>query len=124
MQLLPQFGFFELVVVAIVALVVVGPKELPRLMRSLGKLAAQARRLAGEFTAAFDQMARDSELDEMRREIEALKRDNPVAEAKREIDAALRPVNDAIRAEAGEVRDAMSKPAPAAGVAGAPPGDP
>jgi len=111
MTLVPQFGFFELIVVAIIALVVVGPKELPRLMRSAGKLAGQARRLAGEFRAAFDQMARDAEMEEMRKEIEALKRANPVAEARREFDAALRPVETAMREEAGELRDAFARPA-------------
>ena len=69
MNLVPQFGFFELVMVAIVALVVVGPKELPRLMRMAGKMFAQARRMASEFTAAFDQMARESEMEEMRKEL-------------------------------------------------------
>ena len=58
MSLLPQFGFFELVVVAIIALVVVGPRDLPKLMRMAGRMAGQARKMAGEFRAAFDQMAR------------------------------------------------------------------
>lgn len=110
MNLVPQFGFFELILVAIVALVVVGPKELPRLMRMAGKLFAQARRMASEFTAAFDQMARETEMEEMRKEIEALKRDNPVAGVKREMDAALRPVETMLRDEANELRDATTKP--------------
>lgn len=108
MNLVPQFGFFELIVVAIVALVVVGPNELPRLMRMAGKLAGQARRMAAEFMSAFDQMARESEMTEMRREIEALKRGNPLAEVKREVDAALRPVDTMVRKEMGDARDAMS----------------
>ncbi|MEQ8179593.1 MAG: Sec-independent protein translocase protein TatB [Amphiplicatus sp.] len=110
MNLVPQFGFFELVMVAIVALVVVGPKELPRLMRMAGKMFAQARRMAAEFTSAFDQMARESEMEEMRKEIAALKDNNPLADAKREVDAAMRPVENMVRAEAGELRDAVTKP--------------
>lgn len=110
MNLVPQFGFFELVVIAIVALVVVGPKELPRLMRMAGKMFAQARRMASEFTAAFDQMARESEMEEMRKEIDALKRANPLAETKREVEAALKPVETIMRDEAGELRDAVTKP--------------
>ncbi|MEM9262503.1 MAG: Sec-independent protein translocase protein TatB [Pseudomonadota bacterium] len=78
MSLLPQFGFVELVLVAALALMVVGPKDLPKLFRSLGKMAAQARKMANEFTSAFDQMAREAELDDMRKEIEALKQANPV----------------------------------------------
>jgi len=94
MNLTPQVSFFELVVVAVIALVVVGPKELPRLMRMAGQAAAQARRMAGEFTAAFNQMARESEMEEMRREIDALKKSAGVAEARRELDAAMRPLDD------------------------------
>ena len=113
MNLAPQFGFFELVVVAIVALVVVGPKELPRLMRMAGKLAGQARRMAAEFTSAFDQMARETEMAEMRKEIEALKRANPVAEARREVEEAVRPLDAMMRAEAADIRDAAETRAPA-----------
>ena len=102
MNLTPQVGFFELVVIAVIALVVVGPKELPRLMRMAGKFAAQARRMAGEFQSAFNQMARETELEDMRREIEALKRNNPVAEAKRDVEAALKPVETSLREAAND----------------------
>jgi sec-independent protein translocase protein TatB len=108
MNLTPQVGFFEIVVIAVIALVVVGPKELPRLMRMAGKAAAQARRMAGEFQSAFNQMARETELDDMRREIEALKRNNPAAETKREVEAALKPVETSLR----EAASAVEKNAP------------
>ncbi len=112
MNLMPGIGFFEIVVVAIIALVVVGPKDLPQLMRTAGKLAAQARRMASEFTAAFNQMARESEMEDMRREIESLKTNNVVAEAKRSIEEAVRPAASAVRAEAAEIRDSAMKPSP------------
>lgn len=92
MNLSPQFGFFELIVVAIVALIVVGPRDLPRLMREAGRWAGKARRMAQDFRNAFDQMARESEMEEMRREIDALKRSNPVADAGRALDEAMKPV--------------------------------
>ncbi len=104
MNLTPQIGFFELIVIAVIALVVVGPKELPRLMRMAGKFAAQARRMAGEFQSAFNQMARETELEEMRREIEALKRNNPVAEARRDVEAALKPVETSLREAANDAQ--------------------
>lgn len=109
MNLTPQVGFFELVVVAVIALVVVGPKELPRLMRMAGKAAAQARRMAGEFTAAFNQMARESEMEEMRREIDALKKGSVVADARREIEDVMRPIEETIRAEAKAVGEAVGE---------------
>jgi sec-independent protein translocase protein TatB len=104
-NLTPQVGFFELVVIAVIALIVVGPKDLPRLMRGAGQAAAKARRMASEFTSAFNQMARESEIEDMRREIEALKRDNPAADAQRSFDEAMRPLDEearAIAAAAGE----------------------
>lgn len=110
MNLMPGVGFFELVVIGVIALVVVGPRDLPRLMRSAGKIAAQARRMASEFTAAFNQMARETEMEEMRREIDALKRNNVLAEARRSIDDAVRPVAAATRDEAEAIRDAALKP--------------
>ena len=111
MNLMPQIGFFEIVLVAIVALVVVGPKDLPRLMRLAGRVVAQMRRMAGEFTAAFNQMARESEMEEMRKEIDALKRNNVFSETKRSIEDATKPIENAVRDEAADIRAAASAPA-------------
>ena len=110
MNLLPGIGFFEIVVVAVVALVVVGPKDLPRLMRLAGRAVAQARRMASEFTAAFNQMAREGEMEEMRKEIDALKRNNVISETRRSIEDAVRPVEKAVREEAAGIRDAAPAP--------------
>lgn len=110
MNLAPDVGFSEIIVIAIVALVALGPKELPRLMHMAGKMTAQARRLAGEFQAAFNQMAREAEMEELRKEIDALKRDNAFADAKRTVDDSLRPLDDALRTESQEVRDTLRRP--------------
>lgn len=109
MNLLPQFGFFELVLVAVVALIVVGPKDLPRLMRSAGQMVAKARRLAGEFTAAFDQMAREAEMEDLRKEIEDLKKNNPVADAKRAVEESIAPIDKDLRSEVREINRAASE---------------
>lgn len=87
----PGIGGFELVVVALVALLVVGPKDLPVLMRKVGAFMARARQMASEFRASFDEMARQSELDELRREVEALRTGQVVA-AKQEADAAVQEI--------------------------------
>jgi len=109
MNLLPQFGFFELVLVAIVALIVVGPKDLPKLMRSAGRLVAKARSLAGEFTAAFDQMAREADMEELRKEIDELKKNNPIADAERAMSEAVAPIEKELRDEAREINKAAAK---------------
>ncbi len=71
--LAPGIGGFELVIVALVALLVVGPRDLPLLMRKVGKAMGKARAMANDFRASFDEMARQSELDELRKEVEALR---------------------------------------------------
>ena len=72
--MLPQFGLTEFMLVAIVALIVVGPKDLPLMMRKLGQFVAKGRAMAREFQSAFDDIARQAELDELRKEIEDLRR--------------------------------------------------
>ena len=71
----------------IVALVVVGPKDLPRLMRITGRWVAKARSMADQFRKSFDDMARQSELDELRSELEALRHERPLADVDRALKA-------------------------------------
>ena len=72
--MLPDVGATEYLVIAIVALIVVGPKDLPVLLKKLGQFLAKLRGMASEFRASFDEMARQSELDELRKEVEAMRR--------------------------------------------------
>lgn len=91
--MLPGVGTPELVVIAVVALLVVGPKDLPIMLRKLGQFTAKMRGLASEFRASFDEMARQSELDELRREVEAL-RDGRFAEgAKPDVESHMRDID-------------------------------
>ncbi len=72
----------ELLLVALVALVVIGPKDLPRVMRVVGKWVGQARGVARQFRSGFDEMVRQSELDEMEKkwaaENERIMREHPI----------------------------------------------
>lgn len=71
----------ELLLVAVVALVVIGPKDLPRVMRTVGQWAARARGMARHFRSGIDTMMRESELAEMekkwREDNERIMRDYP-----------------------------------------------
>lgn len=69
----PGIGAGEVIVILVVALVVVGPKDLPGLLRRIGSFVGKMRAMATDFRASFDEMARQSELDELRREVQALK---------------------------------------------------
>ena len=71
--MLPEVGASELIVLAAVALIVVGPKDLPVLLRKVGQFVARMRGMAADFRSSFDEMARQSELDDLRKEVEALR---------------------------------------------------
>jgi sec-independent protein translocase protein TatB len=55
----------EFLLVALVALVVIGPKDLPKVMRVVGQWVGKARKMAGHFRSGFDEMMRQAELEEM-----------------------------------------------------------
>jgi len=67
-----QFSI-EMIVVFAIGLMVLGPKDLPVVMRKIGQFVAKMRGMAAEFRASFDELARQSELDELRKEVEALR---------------------------------------------------
>jgi sec-independent protein translocase protein TatB len=68
-----DFGWTHILILLVVALVVVGPKDLPKVMRTLGQWAGRARAMADQFRRSFEDMARQSELDELRHEVTRLK---------------------------------------------------
>jgi sec-independent protein translocase protein TatB len=69
----PEGRIVDFMIVGAVALIVVGPKDLPLLMRKVGQFVARMRAMAAEFRASFDEIARQSELEELRREVEAMR---------------------------------------------------
>jgi sec-independent protein translocase protein TatB len=68
-----DIGWSELLVIAVVAIVVVGPKELPKLMRSFGFYAGKLRRAAADFRRQFDEAMREAELEEVKQAIESVR---------------------------------------------------
>ncbi|MFN8948961.1 MAG: Sec-independent protein translocase protein TatB, partial [Alphaproteobacteria bacterium] len=69
-----DIGWSELVVIAIVALVVIGPKDLPQAFRVAGQWMAKARLMAQEFQSHIDEMMRQSDVEEMKREFRDMTR--------------------------------------------------
>ncbi|MDF1769619.1 Sec-independent protein translocase protein TatB [Maricaulis sp.] len=90
----PGIGMPELLVVLVLALVVVGPQQLPVMMRKVGQMMAQARAMAKDFQNSFEEIGRETELSELRREIEALKDANPINQIHGELDKAARGTQD------------------------------
>jgi sec-independent protein translocase protein TatB len=66
-----NIGWFEMAVIALVALIVFGPKELPKAMRLLAFWIRKSRRMADEFRRGIDQIVREAELEEARDAIRA-----------------------------------------------------
>jgi len=94
--MLPGIGFSEILVLGLAALIFVGPKDLPMLMRKLGQFIGKGRRMAREFQAAFDDIARQSELDELKKEIQELKRSNMMTQAQEDLAAVEADINSAV----------------------------
>ena len=92
-----DIGWSELVVIGVVALVVIGPKELPGVLRTLGQMMAKVRRMAGEFRGQFDEAMREAELAELRKEVNSLNEQarnvtsyNPIETARQELETAFK----------------------------------
>ncbi len=121
-----DIGWPELLVIAIVLVVVVGPKDLPRMLRTFGKTTNKLRSMAGDFRRQFDDALKEAELDEVKELVKDAKKLDPTAEIKKQLspmqlageqiksglDAAIKPTPkaEAAPAAAGE---AAAKPAAA-----------
>ena len=84
-----DIGWSELLVIAVVAIVVVGPKELPKLMRSFGFYAGKLRRAAAEFRRQFDEAMREAELEEVKQAIESVRTETRALDDKAPLDRPL-----------------------------------
>ncbi len=91
-----EFDAGKLVIIGIVALIVIGPKELPRVLRQAGQAMAKLRRMAAEFQAQFADAMREAELSEIKEEAGKLAASarietgfNPIAELRSELTRAI-----------------------------------
>ena len=100
--MLPSLGPFEFLVIAIIALIVVGPEDLPKLAKQVGGFMSRIRSLGREFKSAFDEMGEATEMAELKKEIEELKKmgklenlsDDAFAEDMRSLDRDIRDAVD------------------------------
>lgn len=72
-----DIGWSELLVIAVIAIVVVGPKDLPRMMRNIGRYVGKAKSMARDFQSQFDDMVRDTELEDVRKSISDITSGSP-----------------------------------------------
>ncbi len=103
-----DIGWTELLVIAIVLIVVVGPKDLPPMLRAFGKMTKRLRIMAGEFRQQFDEALREVELDDVRQTFSDAQKLNPVNSLKDALNP-LRQMGNDIRSD---IQNA-AKPEPA-----------
>jgi sec-independent protein translocase protein TatB len=102
--MMPGVGFEEMILLALVAIVVIGPKDLPLMMRKFGRFTGKMRAMAFEFKQGFDELGRQAELDELRKEVQNLKHHTGLEDLKKEFE------QDRIAMES-DVNKAMAPPA-------------
>ncbi|MFD9897521.1 Sec-independent protein translocase protein TatB [Mesorhizobium sp. NPDC059025] len=103
-----EVGWTEMLVIAIVMIVVVGPKDLPNMLRTFGRTVAKLRAMAGDFQKQFNEALKEAELDDVKKSVDELRSLNPAAQIRKQ----LNPFEQA----AADVRsgvDNMMKPKPA-----------
>ncbi len=77
-----EVGWTELLVIAVVAIVVIGPKDLPRVMRMVGQWTGKMKRMAREFQGQFNEALREAELEDVRKDVEAIAKIDPLADVR------------------------------------------
>jgi sec-independent protein translocase protein TatB len=85
-----DIGWSEMAIIMLVALIVIGPKDLPRVARNVGRWVGKGRALAREFQSQLEDMAREAELDTVKKEIEKAGR----TDVKRSIERTVDPDGD------------------------------
>ena len=92
--------------IAVVAIIVVGPKDLPRMLRTLGKTMGQLRRTANDFKRQFDDALKEAEqqadFEDTRKSLEGLGKIDPLADVKKELDSVSKVGSD--------IKSAVEKP--------------
>jgi len=80
-----EIGWTEMLVIAVVMIVVVGPKDLPKMLRTFGRTTAKLRSMAGDFQRQFNDALKEAELDDVKKSVDSLKSLNPANEIKKQL---------------------------------------
>jgi sec-independent protein translocase protein TatB len=125
-----DIGWTELLVIAVVAIVVIGPKDLPRAMRTVGQWTGRVKRMAGDFQRQFNEAIREAELDDVKKQVDKIGRIDPMADLRKTLTTTeaglkndLKKVDDGIKAglDKPDAVNPTPKTPPAAEVASTPP---
>ncbi|HEX2215866.1 MAG TPA: Sec-independent protein translocase protein TatB [Xanthobacteraceae bacterium] len=118
----------ELVLIGMIALIVIGPKELPTVLRTVGQWVTKIRRMASEFQGQFQEAMREAEFAELKQQVDAisdptksLSEYNPLETARQEIEGAFDDKPETPPAKAEQLASADAPPAPPAEAASSEP---
>src|SRR5499427_2186104 len=124
-----EIGWSELLLIAVVALIAIGPKELPTVLRTLGQWTSKLRRMASEFQSQFQEAMREAEMADLKKQVDDMTSQaqsyanfDPVSEVRRELESTQQQIESAVVDKASG--DAPNPPAaaePNAAPAGAEP---
>ena len=122
----------ELLLIGVVALVFIGPKELPTVLRTLGQWMAKLRRMANEFQNQFHEAMREAEMADLKKQVDDLTTTahsyanfDPVSEVRRELESTQQQIESAIEKPADSTTSPAVSAAPASEApASAPPAEP
>ncbi|MFD1694421.1 Sec-independent protein translocase protein TatB [Roseibium aestuarii] len=107
-----DIGWTEILVIVCVMIIVVGPKDLPRMLRTIGQTIGKVRRMSREFQSTFNDAIREAEkqadIADMKKQVEAVGNFNPLGDLKKSIE------EDKAKTAVGDKVAAATTPAPAA----------
>ncbi len=117
-----DIGWSELVLIGIVALIVIGPKELPGALRTLGQWMGKLRRMASEFQGQFQEAMREAEVADLKKQVDDMTAQaqsyanfDPISDVRREIETTQQQIeNSIVDQPAATTSDGSVMPAPAA----------
>jgi len=107
-------GWTEILVIAIVLIIVVGPKDLPQMLRTFGRMVAKMRGMASDFRQQFDEALREADLEDVRKTLGEAQKLNPLNSIRDAVNP-LRQMGNEIKADLerkpGSAKTAASTPA-------------
>jgi sec-independent protein translocase protein TatB len=113
-----DFSWSELLLIGIVALIFIGPKELPGVLRTLGQWMAKIRRMASDFQNQFHDAMREAELADLKKEVDGMAAQaasyanlDPLADVRKDMENAQQEITSAVAGTPAGESSAVSEPA-------------
>jgi sec-independent protein translocase protein TatB len=115
-----EIGWGELLLIGVVALLVIGPKELPTVFRTLGQWTNKLRRMASEFQGQFHEAMREAEMADLKKQVDDMTSQaqsyasfDPVAEVRRELDSTQQQIESAMADKPTQASPVAAEPSAA-----------